>query len=114
MTEEDGDHVPQVTGEEPEDHAHPPSVATGDMGEGCPQLTIEGVRIDSVTDKMCRSVREMKDRVAVETDLERGNMSVKSTLSHHPTKLGQDRHNHMLRVTPKGIQERRVKTWTAL
>ena len=112
MTEEAEDHVPQVTEEEL--GGHPPSVATGDMGEGCPQLTIEGVRIDSVTDKMSRSVREMKDRVAVETDLERGNMSVKSTLSHHPTKLGQDRHNHMLRVTPKGIQERRVKTWTAL
>ena len=110
MTEEAEDHVPQVTEEEPEDHAHPPSVATGDMaGAGCPQRTIEGVTIDSVTDKMFRT-----DRKAVETDLERVNMSVKSTLSHHPTKLGQDRHNHMLRVTPKGIQERRVKTWTAL
>ena len=75
MTEEAGDHVPQVTEEEPEDHAHPPSVATGDMGAGCPQLTIEGVRIDSVTDKMSRSVREMKDKVAVETDLGRGNTS---------------------------------------
>ena len=76
MTEEAEDHVLQVTEEEPEDHAHPSSVATGDMaGEGCPQLTIEGVRIDSVTDKMSRSVREMKDKVAVETDLERGNTS---------------------------------------
>ena len=75
MTEEAEDPVPQVTEEEPRDHAHPPSVATGDMGAGCPQLTIEGVRIDSVTDKMSRSVREMKDKAAVETDLERGNTS---------------------------------------
>ena len=68
------------------------------MGEGCcPQVTIEVVIVDFVTDMKHRNVvvREMKDTIAVETDLERGNTSVRST--PFPTKLGQDRHNLVLR-----------------